>query len=365
MRVLSVYKDVHPLVRGGIERYVHDLSAHLARRGHEVEVLVAGRGERERYTTELDGFAVRRTPCLGRVLSNPVCPELHEELALADADVVHVHLPLPSAVIAWLAAGSRLPCVVTYHSDIVRQAFALPVYGPFLRRFLRSAYAVLATSPVYAGTSPFLRGLPNVRVVPIGVDCSRFSPGGGRAGEYALFVGRFRSYKGIDVLLDAWRPPAPLPLLMAGGGPMLRRVSERAMRERLRVRVVHDPDDRTLLSLYRGATCLVLPSTRRSEAYGMVQLEAMACGVPVVSTDLPTGVPWVNRNGVTGLVVPPGEAAALAAAVSDIAGDPGLRERLSRGALVRAREELEAEHLLEEVESVLEEASWSGRRPRG
>jgi rhamnosyl/mannosyltransferase len=357
VRIVEVYKDVHPMVRGGIERYVHDLSAFLARRGHSVTVMVAGREGRE---TRVSGFRVLEYDCMGRLLSNPVSPGLGRMLAAQDADIFHFHVPLPSAVLAWLLSGSDSPYAVTYHSDIVRQRFAMPLYGPFLRNFLRKASRVLATSPVYRDTSPYLSGLQNTEVIPIGTDVDLFSPGPGPGCEYALFVGRFRTYKGIRVLLDAWREFPDRKLVMVGGGPLEGLVRETSRREGMNLEIRSDPEDGELVEIYRHASCLILPSTRRSEAYGMVQTEAMACGIPVISTDLPTGVPWVNRHGETGLVVPAGDSAALADAVR-MMDDPDLRMRLARGALIRARDFFDSESLFSRVEGVLGNAASRGR----
>jgi len=350
MKILEVYKDVHPFVSGGIERYIHDLSAFLSSRGHSVTVLVA-RGP-VMDTAEVSGFRVKTYPCHGRILSNPVSPGLGATMADENADVVHFHLPLPSAVMARFWSGGG-PYVVTYHSDIVRQALFLPIYGPFLRRFLARAFRVLATSPVYAETSPFLRKLNNVTPVPIGTDLRKFHPSADIPEYgYALFVGRFRSYKGIDVLLEAWRRIPEEPLVMAGGGPLAEKIEKTASRHSLNIRIMQDPDDDELVKLYQGARCLVLPSTRRSEAYGMVQTEAMACGVPVISTDIPTGVPWVNRNGISGIVVAPGDPDALAAAVADLR-DPAMRHRLGQGALDRAVRHFDSGMLFSRVEEIL------------
>lgn len=355
MRILQVYKDVFPKKRGGIERYIHDLSRYLADRGHEVAVLTAGRGLKKR-SCRVSGFTVIELPCLGRVLSNPVSFSYRRAMRQWKPDVTHFHLPLPTAEAASLMDPSGPPYVATYHSDVVRQAFLMPLYGPFLRRFLRGASLVLATSARYVETSPFLSGLVNVRVVPIGVDLSLFRPGETPASDYFLFAGRFRAYKGIPVLIQAWRRMKEPPrLIMAGGGPMEGWIRKNAAG--LPVRLLSDPDDEELLSLYRGAVALVLPSVRRSEAYGMVQLEAMACGTPVISTDLPTGVPWVNLNGTSGLVVTPGDSGALAEAVSRLREEPGLRKALSFGALERARTVFDSGRLFREVEECLKQAA--------
>jgi rhamnosyl/mannosyltransferase len=355
MKVVEVYKDVHPFVRGGIERYVRDLSVHLARSGHSVQILVAGVGLTGRGAELGEGITITGYPCVGRFLSTPLSWGLSRILREIDADVFHFHMPLPSAEMSWLLSRRRTPVVVTYHSDIVRQAFLLPLYGPFLRTFLRRARLVLPTSPAYAETSRWLRGLGNLRVVPIGADPLRFSPSGGTPGDYCLFVGRFRRYKGIEVLLDTWESMPDRPLVMAGGGPLKELMRRRAADGKLNIRIVEDPSDEDLVELYRGARCLVLPSTQRSEAFGMVQVEAMACGIPVISTDLPTGVPWVNQHMVSGLIVPPGDPAALAAAVIRM-DTPGFRETLSNGALSRAGILFNGPILLAETESILKEA---------
>ncbi len=356
MKILQVYKDVHPFVRGGIERYVHDLSAFLASGRHEVTVMVAGvKGS----SHEVSGFEVLEYPCLARILSNPVSPGLGKMMASFGADVIHLHVPLPSAVISKLASGDDTPYVVTYHSDIVRQWFLMPLYGPFLRRFLGKAEKVLATSPVYRDTSKYLSGLKNVEVLPIGVDLERFSPGNNPSRDYFLFVGRFRGYKGIDVLLRAWRRLPARKLVMVGGGSMTDEIRRFAVAENLEIRIFENIDDEELVNLYRNARALILPSVKRSEAYGMVQLEAMACGTPVVSTGLPTGVPWVNRDGASGLIVPPGDVDALVDAVIRMEDDE-IHGELSRGALSRARNSFDSGVLFRKVEEILERVAMHG-----
>ncbi|MEN8209417.1 MAG: glycosyltransferase [Candidatus Fermentibacteria bacterium] len=352
MRVLQVYKDIHPFVRGGIERYIHDLSKYLSSRGHEIDVLVAGDVN---AAEKISGFNIVKYPCICRILSNPISPRLSGILKNYPADVVHFHLPLPSAVAAWMLSGRNTPYIVTYHSDIVRQAIFLPLYGPILKRFLRGAYKVLATSDTYRDTSEYLSALDNVEVIPIGSDLSVFRPlDSPKKDDYTLFVGRFRKYKGIEVLLDAWKEFPQRRLLMVGGGPLENEVRRRIRNENLNITIVSNPSDQELVEYYQHARCLVLPSTLRSEAFGMVQTEAMACGIPVISTALPTGVPWVNATGVSGLVIPPGDSSALADAVQKL-DDPRLHSQLAEGALKRAKRCFNAVHLFAQIESILED----------
>ena len=355
MKVLQVYKDVFPEVSGGIERYIHDLSLFLSSRGHEIEILVTGGGNRT-----LDEVPVRGVPELCRILSNPVAPGFPGYLRRAHADVVHFHLPLPAAVLGWLAIPSRYrkPWVVTYHSDIVRQGYAMPYYGPFLKRFLRGANCVMATSDAYLRTSPYLKGLCNTEVVPIGVDPKRFTPADNPSRDYFLFVGRFREYKGISILLDAWRLlPDPPRLIMAGGGKMEKHVREYAELHGLPVSIRTNVSDQELNNLYGNARALILPSTRRSEAYGMVQLEAMACGTPVLCSDLSTGVSWVNRHGHTGLHFSTGSPDELAGAVQRMMNDTCFMEKASKAARERAISCFDSNALFRKVEDCLHRAS--------
>jgi glycosyltransferase involved in cell wall biosynthesis len=355
MRILQVYKDVHPFTRGGIERYIHDLSVYLSSRGHDVDVLVArdGIGNADRGVT---GFNIRTYRCCCRILSNPISSDLNGILRSTPADVIHFHLPLPAAVAAWTISRRRTPYIVTYHSDIVRQAIFLPFYAPLLKRFLRRASCVIATSPVYRDSSRYLSALPNVRVVPIGSDPGLFKPPAETAvRDFYLFVGRFRLYKGIQVLLDAWSHLSEQKLIMVGGGPLEDMVRDRIRTENLNIEIVSDPDDQALVRLYQQARCLILPSTKRSEAFGMVQTEAMACGTPVISTDIPTGVPWVNMDNVSGLVIPSEDPSSLMEAVIKMQDD-SLHEKLSDGALERAKACFSAAELFSQVESILENA---------
>ncbi len=356
MKILEVYKDVHPRVRGGIERYIYDLSSFLADSGHDVEVLIAG-DNCSSTDIEISGFTVRTTPCIGRVMSNPICPELIDSLREIPADLVHFHVPLPSAVISWLMTGRKTPYIVTYHSDIVRQAAFLPFYGPFLRRFLNRAGAVITTSPVYAETSVFLSSLNNITVIPIGTDLNRFKPSDSmETGDYVLFVGRFRKYKGIHVLLEAWKNFPDRRLIMVGGGPLLQDILNAVRTDKLNIEIINDPDDDILVQLYQGAKCLVLPSTLRSEAFGIVQIESMACSTPVISTSIPTGVPWVNADGLSGIVVQPDNPDALADAI-ERKDDSILHDRLSRGALERVKLLFDSLDLHRRIEILMREVA--------
>jgi rhamnosyl/mannosyltransferase len=144
--------------------------------------------------------------------------------------------------------------------------------------------------------------------------------------------------------------------LIVGGGPLERRLREQASRlpDPRQVVFAGEVDDAELLACYHACDALVLPSVTRAEAFGMVQLEAMACSKPVISTDLPSGVPWVNRHGESGLVVPPEDAASLREALERLTGDPALRLRLGTGARARVESEFTAAVMAERTVAVYE-----------
>jgi len=355
MKILQVYKDVFPEVNGGIERYIHDLSVFLHQRGHRMQILVAGGGNRI-----VSGMEVFGIPSPGRVLSNPIAPGYSRFFFDTDADVVHFHLPLPTAVIAWslVRESHRKPYVVTYHSDIVRQSFVMPVYGPILKSFLRGARKVIATSEKYIATSPILRCIDNAEAIPIGVDIDRFTPSVRSERRKYLFVGRFRRYKGIFVLLEAWRMMQnPPELILAGGGKLSGSVRDYIQTNNLPVTLLTDVTDEELIALYQNARALILPSIQRSEAFGIVQVEAMACGTAVISSNLPTGVSWVNSHEETGLLFTPGSPQALCQAIQQFEESGEKRECMYRKARDRAESLFNSTDLFARVEECLIQAT--------
>jgi rhamnosyl/mannosyltransferase len=222
----------------------------------------------------------------------------------------------------------------------------------------RRADCVVVSNPVLAARSRQVRYARRVAVIPFGIDLHRFDRQTASAPHVeaalapfarprALFVGRLVYYKGLQVLLDAARH-WPGSIVVVGDGPLeseLRaKASELGVADRVHWAGRVAADD--LPSYYAAADVFVLPSVAITETFGVSQIEAMAAGVPVISTNLPTGVPWVNRDGVSGLVVPPGDAAALAAALTRLASDRALHSELAAGALRRARDQFSRERMV-------------------
>ncbi len=367
MRIVHVYKDYLPIL-GGIENHVRTVAEGQAAQGHDVTVLVtnpAGLPARE----TIAGVQVRRARRLATVASTPLSIDLIFALRALRPDITHLHFPYPIGEIAQLAAGARRPYVITYHSDVVRQQRALAAYRPILLRALRQSRRIIATSQQYVESSPFLSALRHkCCVVPLSVDFERFQ---GAAPLIApdgrptlLFMGRHRYYKGLGDLLRALPHIEEARLVVGGDGPM--RQTWQQMAEALdisgRVHFLGDVDDHALPGLYASADVFVLPANSRAEAFGKVLLEAMAAGLPCITTELGTGTSYIVQHEITGLVVLPGRPTEIAAALRRLLYDGALRERMAAEGRRRAKEEFTTERMLAAIDGVYH-AALEGERP--
>jgi rhamnosyl/mannosyltransferase len=371
LSICHVYKD-YPPVMGGIEHHLQALAQAQAAAGHRVTVLVTGEGLRSGQAME-SGVQVIRAGRLAKLASTPISPALAWTLGRQKPDVFHLHSPYPVGEAAWLL-GRRRPMVLTYHSDVVRQRRLGKLWSPFLHAILGRADRILATSPNYVESSPHLRRFrQRVSVVPLGIDPARFAGldrqaarGQLGAGPNLVFVGRLRYYKGLGSLIRALplMPQSPR-LLVVGSGPMGE--AWRALAAELgvgaRIEWLGDVSEGDLPQVYAAGDLFVLPAVARSEAFGIVLMEAMASGLPCISTELGTGTSWVNQEGRTGRVVPPDNPAALAEAINALLADPALRQRMGQAARERIETELSEAHMVRRVEAIYREVTGSGERP--
>jgi glycosyltransferase involved in cell wall biosynthesis len=337
MRILHVYKDSYPPVRGGIEQHIDLLAGLQASAGHDVEVLVAG-SQRGIEIEHRNGFVVRRLPEITRAASSPVTFAYGRALHTSRPDIAHFHHPNPIAELYSPLLGPNVRTAVSYHADITRQRVLRAIYGPALRAFLARTDIVITSSERLRETSPMLAPhRERCYVVPYGVPASPLPPVARRRSS-VLFVGRMREYKGLPVLLEALARAPSVRLRLVGGGPERGRLDDEVRRLGLerRVEFLGDLDDAALDRELRQTRAVVLPSTRRSEAFGIVLLEALHRATPLVTTELGTGTSWVNQDGQTGFVVAPGDPDALARALARLTDSDDLWERMSAGAAQRA-----------------------------
>jgi len=363
MKILHIYKDYYPVL-GGIENHIRSLAESQVKVGHRVTVLVC-HPERHSRVTEIQGVRVILMGRWTTVASMPISPGLPLILQRLCPDLIHVHSPFPLGELAAWMGKPRVPLVLTYHADVVRQKWLMRIYSPLFWIVLRLARRIIVTNPPMIESSRWLRPLrAKCEVVPLGIDVSRFSPVPIRlAGPVLnlLCVGRLRYYKGLDTLLRALATVRTARLVVVGNGPM-RRPWEQLARDlgvQDRVEFVGDIPESELSDYYRKADLFVLPANARAEAFGTVFLEAMASGLPCIATELGTGTSWVVQHERTGLVIPPGDVAALIRALERMQSAED-RQRWGRAGRARVHsvftESLMTEGVLRVYEHVMNRA---------
>ena len=324
--------------------------------GHDVSVVCFTRGRSASGT--LQGVRVQRAAQLWESASQPLS-WAYVRMAWRAATGAHlVHLHAPNMVGAFVATflPRRVMLLVHWHSDIVGKGLLGALVRPLERALLRRADSVVATSPPYATASPLLRDLAaKLSVVPLGIPEPLTPTADESARDFAPFLGdrklvlglgRLVPYKGFAVLIEA---AATLPddcvVVIGGAGPLSAELHTQVQKLGLQGRVLLAGrlGEVELERLFHRASVFCLPSVERSEAFGVVLLEAMARMVPCVATRIEgSGTAWVNEEGVSGLNVAPGDAQALAAALARVCGDDELRARLAHGARRRWEQQFTA-----------------------
>lgn len=363
MNILEVNKFYPPHI-GGIETLAAQRAKYFSRLpGVNVRVLVCQ--EKGDGCTEMhNGLQITRCASLGTFASCPVSAEFFRKFReMAKwADVVEIHVPFPPGDLACLLSGCDCRVVIAWHSDIVRQKRLLMLYKPILKRFLRRADAIITATQGHIDGSAFLPEFRDkCRIVPYPLERERYE----RAERLPLltkhlnaphavkllFVGRLVYYKGVEVLLEAMRQVTGCELFLCGTGALEESLQKQA--KGLPVHFLGRLGDAALKAAFADCDVFVLPSVANSEAFGIVQQEAMVYGKPVINTALPTGVPYVSIHGETGLIVPPGDAKALAEAIQQLVDDPALRQLLGRNAAERVRTEYDFETNMRQILGVL------------
>jgi rhamnosyl/mannosyltransferase len=369
LRVLHVYKEYAPWI-GGIQSVIQSVAEGLNYTDRfEATVLACGPfGGSE--LDRINGISVYRSASFGSLLSQPFSLDfLRRFRKFAErCDLLILHHPFPLGFAAHWLAGCERKFVVWYHSDIVRQRVTARLLRPLLTRTLQKSAAIFVSSRRSVANSNLLSETALKCIeVPYGIDPARFdrttevrSEADRIRTQYGdqlvLSVGRLVYYKGFEYLIRAMKC-VPGKLLIIGDGPLKATLAERIRREGLSDRVFLRGAVSDLAPYYHACDLFVLPSIAPSEAFGLVQLEAMASGKPVINTDLPTAVPEVSVHGVTGLTVPPKDSEALAAAMRQLLSDPDRRSYLGTNAIRRVAENFTREIFLKKVERELS-AVW-------
>lgn len=342
-------------IPGGMQTHVDHLFR--AMQGHVDYVHLVPSRDSKAFEGKLHGYQLIRTPSWNVDGSLALSPgliakarQLHREKPF---DLVHLHMPDPMSHIASWAVPAQVPRVMTWHADIIRQKALLTFYRPFQTAALRNAGAIIAATPAHIKssselTAPHLKD--KLHVVPFGFDLAHYAQPQANAavlrsqypGKIIFALGRHVHYKGFDVLIKAMAQlPADTQLVIGGEGPLSNEWKALAALSPAAARIhftgmISEAD---LPSYFQACDVFCLPAVNQAEAFGIVQVEAMACAKPVVSTKLNNGVDFVNQDGVSGYTVTPSNVDELAQALQRLLADEALRTRLGQQALQRAQSE--------------------------
>lgn len=355
---------------GGVEKVMYDLTLGLSERGIDCDMLCAAADEGGSRTLMLNKHA--RLMCRNtwaKVAATMIAPSMLPVLAsiCRKYDIIHVHHPDPMACLALWCSGYRGRVILHWHADIQKQKTLLRLYRPLQDWLLRRAEIVVGTSPVYLAESPYLKEVQGKAVcLPIGVEQMHPDPQVVEtvrrryAGKKIVFsLGRLVHYKGYCFLVDATRYLDESYVILIGGtgklkGELQAQIDAQGLQER--VKLLGRISDEQLPSYYGACDIFCLSSVQKTEAFGIVQIEAMSCGKPVVATNIPqSGVAWVNAHGISGINVTPGNAKELAEAIKFLTEDKKTYKVYSENAEKRYKEFFTKENMVKQCLKIYRE----------
>jgi glycosyltransferase involved in cell wall biosynthesis len=353
MKIMIITPYFYPRI-GGLENYALNTAKGLQKLGHEVFVVTSNHEGNVISEDTIQGMKIIRLPRLFKISNTPINPiwyfQLKKIIKKENPEIINAHTPVPFiADIAERVSGKRI-FVLTYHNDLVKEsAFANLLAHTynfiFTRKTLRRCDAIIATSKYYVDISPYLaKHKKKIKIVPPGIDTKRFNTNvdsGWLNKNYPnkiiiLYVGSMQKthmHKGVDILIkavaDAKKKIPNIYLIAVGSGdaiPVYKKIAHQMGISEM-VSFPGFIDDESLPKYYAGANMLVLPTTTNAEGFGMVLAEAMACGVPVIGTEV-GGVPYLLTDKATALLIPPNNVASLSKAiVKNSLGFRGLQKK--------------------------------------
>lgn len=334
-------------ISGGVEKVMWDITSGVSSRGLDCDMLCAGR---QPQTITLNGHGhIYVVKALMKAAATMLSPAMILWLRKhrGDYDTVHIHHPDPMACIALFLSGFKGRVILHWHSDILKQRLLLGLYRPFQSWMIGRADVIVGTTPVYLRESEALADVQKKCVhIPIGVTAvPEDEEGAARirlqfAGKKIVYsLGRLVGYKGFEYLVDAAKYLSDDYVVVIGGaGPLRDELQRKVDGEGLgdKVKLIGRVPEGDFAAWYRACDVYCLSSVWKTEAFAIVQIEAMSCAKPVVATRIPgSGVPWVNSHGVSGLNVEPCDGRQLAEAVTYITSDPERYDGFCRGARAR------------------------------
>ena len=350
LSILHVYRTYFPDPPGGLQEAIRQIALTTSAEGVTNTIFTLSPQPQPTHLLRPEARVVRSrswmapASCdMGGIASFKTFAQLASEV-----DVLHHLFPWPFADVLHAVTRPDKPMVLTYVSDVVRQRWLGAAYAPLMWRTLRQARVIVANSPAYAQTSPVLSHpdiRDKVRIIPLGIEESSYPKEGDdeifnrlgiKEGEpYFLFIGVLRYYKGLHFLVQAAKA-LDAKVVIAGSGPEGINSHVLAAKEHVHnVVFAGQVSDAKKVALLKRCRALVLPSHLRSEAYGMVLVEAAMYGRPLISCEIGTGTSYVNAHEETGFVVEPESSTALALAMNTLLNDDALSTQMGEAARKR------------------------------
>jgi glycosyltransferase involved in cell wall biosynthesis len=355
MKITQTSKAYYPFL-GGIETIVQQLAEGFALRQNLESRVVVCNDSRATHHKTYNRVSITYAGTLARIASLPISSSYPFHLLRETGDILHMHEPFLIAPLVCLTFLRQIKkhfkqLVLWWHSDVIRQRSLAPLYTPLFHAILRELDAIIVATPNHITSSTFLpHFIHKCHIIHYGIEPTRFSYTEDMHQHVSeiqlqynrpiiLFVGRLIYYKGVEYLVQAMQDIPEAHLIVVGDGPLKLELQQLSANGHNNVTFLPPLEEKKLVALYQACDIFVLPSVENSEGFGIVQLEAMACGKPVITSDLPTGVTYVNQDGKTGLVVPKRNAHALANAIKVLLANPDLRQKLGEQARYRVERE--------------------------
>lgn len=366
MRVLQLGK-FYP-VEGGVEKVMFDLLVGLSNKNIPCDMLCTNvLPGKPAQTVEINKNArIYCTKTILKKFSTMISPQLVTKLREigSNYDIIHVHHPDPMAAVALRCSGFKGKVVLHWHSDILSQKILLNFYMPLQKWLIKRADVIVGTTPVYIEKSPHLRFVQHkCTYLPIGVQpivCDEAKAAKIRNRyknkKIVFSLGRLVAYKGFKYLIDAARNlPNDYVVLIGGSGELKEQLRQQITDLHLenKVYLLGRISDEELPLYFKACDLFCLSSIQKTEAFAIVQIEAMSCGKPVVATKIPeSGVSWVNAHGQSGLNVPIEDADALATAITSILDNEPLYQTYSQGAWQRFHDLFRIDEMITKCERI-------------
>lgn len=373
MKILQINKLYYPHI-GGIEKIVQQITEGLNKKNNlDIEVLCC-QSNGERKVEKINKIKIWRAASFGIFFSMPLSLDFFKlfKNLFKKADLIDLHHPFPLADLAIFLFKPKTNLIIHYHSDIIKQKIFAFLLKPFIFYSLKKAKKIVVSNPNLIKNSPYLKKFQNkCQVIPFGVDLEKFKKTPiqeleiqkikEKYGNFVLFVGRLIYYKGVEYLIKAMKD-VKANLVIIGQGPrenMLKAISQKltafwVKSEKLKVKTFFIPklNEKDLINFFHACQLFVLPSVFKSEAFGIVLIEAMICGKPIISTELRTGTSWVNQNNKTGFVVKPKNSQELFLTIQKIITDKKLTKIMGKNAFERAIEVFNLDKMLKSTKKI-------------